>query len=86
MNLNGVFSAAHAAGSQAPSIKLTQEPYFDLMVVALALAVVLILVGYTQVSFARRPADQPSTTISTWVEIIVLVAIFVVLILIKNNY
>ena len=86
MNLNGVLTAAHAAEPQDSPVKLTQDPTFDLIVVALALlALGLILFGYTQVSTTKSPESARSTTVSTWIEILVLMVIFLILIVIKNN-
>jgi hypothetical protein len=81
MNPYGFLAAALAAEAQDPPIELTQDPIFDLLEVALALALVLILVGYTHVE--RSPVDGRSRTIPTWIQVIVLMVIFLILIIIK---
>lgn len=81
MNPYGFLTVALAAETQDPPIELTQDPTFDLLVVALALALVLILVGYTHVE--RFPVDRQSRTIPTWIQVIVLIVIFLILIVIK---
>jgi len=81
MNPYGFLTVALAAESQHPPIVLTQDPAFDLLVVALTLALVLILVGYTHVE--RSPVGKQSSTIPTWIQVIGLIVILLILFVIK---
>jgi protein-S-isoprenylcysteine O-methyltransferase Ste14 len=85
MNLYGLLTLALAAQTRDPPIKLTQDPTFDLLVVALALALLLIIVGYTQFSVDRSPVARPSSTLPTWIQVIGLIVVLLILIVIKNN-
>jgi len=86
MNPYGFLTLALAAETQDPPIELTQDPTRDLLVVALALAV-LTLVGYsyTQFSIDRSPVSRQSSTIPTWIQVIGLIVILLIMIVIKNN-
>jgi protein-S-isoprenylcysteine O-methyltransferase Ste14 len=67
--------------TQDSPIELSQDPTFDLLVVTLALALVLILVGYTHVE--RSAVGSQSSTIPTWIQVFALIVIFLVIIVIK---
>ena len=81
MNPYGFLTVALAAETQDPPIVLTQDPAFDLLVVALTLALVLILVGYTHVE--RSPVSKRSSTIPTWIQVIGLIVILLILFVIN---
>jgi hypothetical protein len=85
MNPSELLTVALAAETQNPSITLTQDPTFDLLIVALALALLLVLVGCTQFSIDRSPASRPSSTIPTWIQVIGVIVVLLILIVIKNN-
>jgi hypothetical protein len=77
---------ALAAETQDPPIKLTQDPTLDLLVVALALAVLVLAgYGYTQFFKDRPQASRPSSTIPTWIQVVVLIAILLIMIVMKNT-
>jgi protein-S-isoprenylcysteine O-methyltransferase Ste14 len=85
MKPSGLLTIVLAAETQDPSIKLTQDPTFDLFVVALAFALLLILVGYTQFSMDRSPASRPPSTIPTWIQVIGVIVVLLIIIVIKNS-
>lgn len=86
MNLCGLLTLALAAETQDPPIKLTQDPTLDLLVVALALAVLALAgYGYTQFSRDRSRVSRLSSTIPTWIQVVVLVAILLIMIVMKNT-
>jgi protein-S-isoprenylcysteine O-methyltransferase Ste14 len=85
MNLYGLLTLALAAETQDPPIKLTQDPTLDLLVVALALALLLILIGCTQFSMDRSPVSTPSSTIPTWIQVIGVIVVLLIMIVIKNS-
>jgi protein-S-isoprenylcysteine O-methyltransferase Ste14 len=85
MNPSELLTVALAAETQNPSITLTQDPTFDLLIVALALALLLVLVGCTQFSIDRSPASRPSSTIPTWIQVIGVIVVLLILIVIKNS-
>jgi hypothetical protein len=77
---------ALAAETQDPPIKLTQDPTLDLLVVALALAVLALAgYGYTQFSKDRSRVSRMSSTIPTWIQAIALIVILLIMIVMKNN-
>jgi hypothetical protein len=86
MNLYGLLTLALAAETQDPPIKLTQDPTLDLLVVALALAVLALAgYGYTQFSKDRPRVSRQSSTIPTWIQVIALIVILLIMIVMKNT-
>jgi protein-S-isoprenylcysteine O-methyltransferase Ste14 len=85
MNPSGLVTITFAAETPDRPITLTQDPTFDLLVVTLALALLLVLVGCTQFSIDRSPASRPSSTIPTWIQVIGVIVVLLILIVIKNS-
>jgi hypothetical protein len=86
MNLYELLTLALAAETQDPPIRLTQDPTVDLLVVALALAVLILAgYGYAQFSMEKPRVSRQSTRIPTWIQVIALIVLLVIMIVMKNT-
>ena len=76
--------SALSAETTNPPIRLTQNAYFDLIVIFVVF-VALIIIAWLIQSFRVKSLRDLWTANSDWIEIILIIVIFFILLLINRN-